>query len=523
MTTFPSKPTGWTVAFGAGVATALLMVPLALWLGMGVGALASNTVRAAVPALLLAWGLPPLAVVGMEAWVSRRQGAAPGRTGWAVVLALGTQAGVMAGAIGLHASARRPGEAGLLTLVLAVLLPAGVTGALRAPKRSGVARSPPGASLPLGLLLLLGLPEGAEAGCPERALWPAKEWPSASLPEGSEPARRDFEAYAFTRQEPAGARKGIRTDGVLLIHRGRLVYERYAPGWTAQRRHLGWSMSKSVTNALTGLAVAQGALALEDSLCKYVKSSRESACAIQVRHLLEFSSGLDWQEGYEDGPLQTSSVLAMLYGEGRADMVSFITSHAQRDAPGTSWEYSSGDATLLAAVVGSAMRARQADGWEWRLLFEPVGVHSAVWERDSRGVLVGSSLLYATPRDWAKLGFLFLNDGCWEGRRLLPEGWVARSTAVSAPLRQKRLYWEPGDVQGWQFWLNRRVPGVQDGKPWPHVPEDAYAMRGHWGQSVTVIPSMDLVVVRLADDREPGAFELDAFLARALALVGQTP
>ncbi|WP_263436628.1 serine hydrolase domain-containing protein [Stigmatella hybrida] len=523
MTTFPSRPTGWALPFGVGVATALVMVPLALWAGMRLGTLSSNTVRAAVPALLLVGVVPPLAVVGMEAWVIRRMGAAPGRTGLAVALALGTQVLVLAGAIGLHASARRPGDAALLTGVLAVVLPLGVTGALRARGRSGAeALRASGASLPL-CLVLLGLPGGADAGCPERSLWPTQDWASAPLPAGHEPALRAFEDYAFTRKEPASERKGIRTDGVLILHRGRLVYERYAPGWTAQKRHLGWSMAKSATNALTGLAVAEGALALEDSICKYVKATRESACAIQVRHLLEFASGLDWQEGYENGPLQTSSVLAMLYGEGHGDMVAFITSHVQRDAPGTSWEYSSGDTTLLAAVVGAAMRPRQPEGWEWRLLFEPLGVRSAVWERDGQGVLVGSSLLYATPRDWAKLGFLFLNDGCWEGQRLLPEGWVAQSTAVSGPLRQKRLYWDPGDVQGWQLWLNRRVPGVQDGKPWPHVPEDAYAMRGHWGQSVTIIPSLDVVVVRMADDREPGAFELDAFLARALALVGQRP
>ncbi|MDC0712278.1 serine hydrolase [Stigmatella sp. ncwal1] len=512
--------TGWGFPFGVGLGTALGVGPLALWAGVWVGAGSLNTVRAALPALLLVLALPPLAVAVMEAWASRRQGLGPVRTGRALGLAFGTQVGILGGAIGVHASARRLGDAALLVLVQAVLLPGVVTWALKARRRAGtLAAKASGVSL----LVLLGLADRAEAGCPERDAWPTKDWSPGVLAAGHEPALRAFEQYAFTRQEPAQERKGVRTDGVVIIHRGRLVYERYAPGWQAGRRHLGWSMSKSVTNALTGMAVARGALALEDSICKYVKSSRESACAIQVRHLLEFASGLDWQEGYEDGPLQSSSVLAMLYGEGHADMVSFITSHVQRDVPGTSWEYSSGDTTLLAAVVGAAMRPQQAEGWEWKLLFEPVGVHSAVWERDGKGALVGSSLLYATPRDWAKLGFLFLNEGCWEGQRLVPEGWVAQSTAVAEPLRKKRLYWDAGDVQGWQFWLNRPVPGVQEKRPWPHVPEDAYAMRGHWGQSVTLIPSLDVVVVRMADDREPGAFDLDAFLSKALALVGETP
>ena len=130
--------------------------------------------------------------------------------------------------------------------------------------------------------------------------------------------------------------------------------------------------------------------------------------------------------------------------------------------------------------------------------------------------------MHATPRDWAKLGFFFLNDGCWEAERLLPEGWMAASVTVSEPLKQKRIDWEDGDVQGRQFWLNRRVPGFQDEKPWPDVPEDAFAMRGHWSQSVTIIPSLDLVVVRMADDRNKG-FNFNTFLQRAIAVVEGTP
>lgn len=375
----------------------------------------------------------------------------------------------------------------------------------------------------LGLLVVvLVVPRLAVAACPERDTWPTQDWPQGALPAGREQALKAFEDYAFTLEGKDEDRNGIRTDGVLIIHRGRLVYERYARGFKASQRHLGWSMSKSVTNALTAVAVGHGAVSLDDSICKHVKVTNEAACAITVRNLLEFSSGLDWKEDYENGSLQTSSVLAMLYGEGRQDMVGFITSHVLRDKPGTSWEYSSGDATLLAGVVEAAMRPRFGDGWEWKLLFEPVGARSAIFERDGKGTLVGSSLMHATPRDWAKLGFLFLNDGCWEGQRLLPEGWVAHSVAVPESIKQKRVDWDPGDVNGWQLWLNRPVPGFQEQRPWPNAPEDAFAIRGHWGQSVTIIPSLDLVVVRVADDRKK-AFDLNAFLARAIPLVESAP
>jgi CubicO group peptidase (beta-lactamase class C family) len=492
------------------VAAAIGVVPLSLLVGRWVGALSSNVVLAALPALLIVLIVPPLGVVGAQAWLGRSLGLArSSRWGRTVGLAVGVHLVVVVGAVWMGASARRVGDAALLTLVEAVVLATVATWGARRWALSV-------------LLALLAVPRLASAACPEREPWPTREWTPGALLAGREQALAAFEQYAFTLVGKDEERKGVRTDGVVIIHRGRLVYERYARGFKAEQRHLGWSMSKSVTNALTGVAVAHGALSLDDSICKHVKASSEAACAITVRNLLEFGSGLDWKEDYEDGGLQTSSVLAMLYGEGRRDMVRFITSHALRDKPGTSWEYSSGDTTLLAGVVGAAMKPRFGEGWEWKLLLDPVGTRSAMWERDPQGTLVGSSLLHATPRDWAKLGFLFLNDGCWEGQRLLPEGWVASSVAVSEPLRQKRVDWDPGDVQGWQLWLNRRVPGFQDEKPWPDVPEDAYAMRGHWGQSVTVIPSRDLVVVRLSDDRER-AFKLNTFLSLALALVEDAP
>jgi CubicO group peptidase (beta-lactamase class C family) len=373
------------------------------------------------------------------------------------------------------------------------------------------------------LAAVLALPARA-ADCPPRPSWPTESWPEAPEALASrQPQIKALEDYAFTPTGKDEERLGIRTDAVVVVHRGRLLYERYARGWSGDKRHLSWSVSKSFTNVLTGLAVARGALTLEDSLCKHLRPAREEACAIKVRHLLEFSSGLDWRETYEGKGNQASSVLAMLYGVGRRDMVSFITSHPLRDEPGTSWEYSSGDSTLLAGVVGAALQPRLGPRWAWELLFHPLGMKSATWERDNQGVLIGSSSLYATPRDLAKLGYLFLNDGCWEGRRLLPEGWVADSTRPSAAMRARRVDWEPGEVQGRQWWLNQRVPGVQPELPWPSVPEGAYAARGHWGQSVTVIPSRDLVVVRLADDRQEQVFRLDTFLKHVLALVEETP
>jgi len=378
-----------------------------------------------------------------------------------------------------------------------------------------------GAMAVAGALLTSGA--WAQDSCPVRDSWPVPAWPSNVAAVGQTRADQiqALEDFAFTLTGPDRERVGTRTDGVVIIHDGAIVYERYARGWTPEKRHLSWSVSKSFTNALTGIAVMKGVLGLEDSVCQHLETGVSGPiCDLKVQHLLEFGSGLDWMETYEGQSNQASSVLAMLYGQGRQHMARFVWSHAFRDPPGTSWAYSSGDTTLLMHVVGNALTRPPTDlgaDFPWTELLNRIGAGDTAWERDAAGTFVGSSYVHATPRDLARLGFLYLNDGCWNGVRLLPPGWVGASVVPSSAFLTRRLYWEPGDVQGRQFWLNTPVPAAEIPTPWPDVPEDAYAMRGHWGQSVTIIPSLDLIVVRVADDRD-GTFDFNRFLSLAIAV-----
>lgn len=374
-------------------------------------------------------------------------------------------------------------------------------------------------SVLLVCVLAFPTPASAEA-CPSREHWPTAGWPSAQaeVAEAHAAEIKALEDYAFTLVGQDADRKGIRTDAVVIVQGGKLIYERYARGFDATKRHLSWSVSKSVTNALTGIAQGLGALALDDSICRHVKSAGGDACRVTVKNLLEFASGFDWKEVYEDESNQASSVLAMLYGVGRRDMAAFVASHALRNEPGTTYRYSTGDATLLAGVVDAALRPAHGDNFAFDLLFDPIGLTSATFERDGKGVFVGGSYFYATARDLAKFGFLFLNDGCWDGQRILPEGWVFDSTQVSAPYLNRREEADNEYVEGRQWWLNRPSPDAPHVLPWPDVPGDAYAARGHWGQSAAVIPSLDLVVVRYADDRESGAFDFNHFLKLAIAV-----
>ncbi len=359
----------------------------------------------------------------------------------------------------------------------------------------------------------------AQSTCPTGVTWPGEAWPDVSAQVAAQKADaiRALEDYAFTLEGADEERRGLRTDGVVILRGGQLLYERYARGHDASKRHLSWSVSKSFTNALVGIAVGQGRMSLDDSVCEYLTwaaDEEEDKCGITVRHLLEFSSGLDWQEVYEGASNQSSSVLSMLYGAGHKDAARFILGHDLRDPPGESWMYSSGDSTLLMAAVQAAMQPEHGERFAWTQLLTPIGMRGAVWERDRAGTIIGSSYLYATPRDLARFGYLLRHDGCWDGTRILPEGWVAGSTQVSEAMTKKRLHREPDDVQGRQFWLNKAVPGVDEARPFPDLPEDAFFARGHWGQSISVIPSWDLVVVRVGDDRE-GGFDLERFLLLA--------
>jgi CubicO group peptidase (beta-lactamase class C family) len=384
----------------------------------------------------------------------------------------------------------------------------------------------------LAALLLAAAPLATSppVTCPVLPAWPDTDWSVAAPP--AEPARRGaveaLERYAFPPRAPG--RKGIRTDGLVIARGGVIVHERYAEGYGPASPHVAWSCTKSLTSALAGVALARGTLGLDDSICRHLSQPAPQLdftvgqleqlrphCDVSVRHLLQLASGLDWNESYEGMNLQGSSVLAMLYGVGRADMAGFVRSHPSVAPPGTRWNYSSGDSVLLSAVVRSALEPSLGKDWPGAALFEPLGMRSATLERDAAGTPVGSSFLHATPRDLARFGLLYLADGCWQGRRILPEGYVAASTAVSAPSRSPAAHRQAGDVYGLGWWLNRPVAELGQPAPWPGVPEDAFAARGHWGQLVAVIPSLGLVVVRTGDDREQGAFDVARFLALAVA------
>ena len=291
-------------------------------------------------------------------------------------------------------------------------------------------------------------------------------------------------------------RDDLGTRAVVVVKDGEIVAERYAEGFTPDTPQLGWSMSKSVASLVAGRLVHEGLLSVGDAGLR--EEWKDERAEITVEHLLRMTSGLSWDETYDLG----TPITQMLYAE--PDMADYVASREGAHEPGSYQQYSSGSTNLLCDVMTEVAGVR-AD-LPRRELFAPLGLASAVLEPDASGTPVCSSYLWATPRDWAAIGQFALQDGVWDGDRLLPEGWMEWSTSVVDVEETE----DPAYAAGW--WANRLSDGSLDD---PVLPEDAYSARGHDGQRIVVVPSEDLVVVRLGFTpviEETGVSELTADL-----------
>jgi hypothetical protein len=275
-----------------------------------------------------------------------------------------------------------------------------------------------------------------------------------------------------------------RTRAVVIVQDGHIIGERYADGFSNETRLPGWSMTKSVLSALIGILVGEGRITPTDSDLLQQWSTHDPRAAITVEDLLRMRSGLRFAEVYED---LSSDVIEMLFNQ--TDAAAYAAGRPLDAPPGTVWSYSSGSTNILSRIARTIVGEEQYPEWPRRALFERIGMSSAMMERDASGTFVASSFMLATARDWARFGQLYLQDGVWEEERVLPEGWVGFSTT---PTPQS-----PHAIYGAHWWLKLK-PEIGGGTAAANrIPPDAYFAIGHEGQTLTIIPSRRLVVVRL--------------------------
>jgi len=313
--------------------------------------------------------------------------------------------------------------------------------------------------------------------------FPTEAWPEGALdPRADAAAIEKLLEHAFASPEPDDLE---RTHGVVVVQRGELVVERYAPDVSPDDTFTSWSMAKSITNALVGILVRQGRLDVSRPIPVPEWPEGDPRRRITVDQLLRMVDGLRFREAEHLGggsvryyPEEESDVIPMLFGHGKADVAAFAATLPYQAEPETRWNYNSGASNLLARLVGETVGGGEAGmrAFMERELFGPLGMHTAKPRFDEAGTFIGSAFCYCSARDFARFGLLYLRDGVWAGRRILPEGWADYSRSPSAL--------SPDGTYGAHFWVTPGSLGL-------------FSCQGAFGQRTFMSPKLDLVAVRL--------------------------
>jgi CubicO group peptidase (beta-lactamase class C family) len=337
---------------------------------------------------------------------------------------------------------------------------------------------------------------------PAGVAWPTRDWQVGELP-----GDMDRPSFDLAMTEAfGGADIGYgQTRAVLIVQHGRIVFERYAPGFDQNTRLISWSMAKSFTQAFVGAAALQGRLSIEAPMGNPHWGAGDRRSSITWRQWLSMVDGQKYVEIGATGVMDNGAA-HLLYGEGADDTAAYAASLPLIHDPGAHWNYNSPGIVLVADALTRLIvpdprnaidRRNRMRAWMDQSLFTPIGMHPIV-EFDPAGTFYGSALIWATARDFARFGYLYLRDGVWDGRRLLAPGWVdfAR-TRGSDPHT---------DIYGAGWWL---TPSSGQGSP-IHAAirdaalADAFMAQGHEGQLIVVVPSRDMVVVRLGLFQDTG-------------------
>ena len=281
-----------------------------------------------------------------------------------------------------------------------------------------------------------------------------------------------------------------RTRSVIVIYKDKIIAEKYDTGFDKNSKILGWSMTKSVTATLFGVLQKQGKIDINNP-APIAEWANDERAKITINDLLHMNSGLEWEEDYT----KISDVTQMLFLD--TDMSKSQIDKPLAGKPNATWNYASGTTNLLSGILRKQFKTHQEylDFW-YSDLIDKIGMNSMLVETDMAGNYVGSSYSWATTRDWAKFGLLYLHKGNWNGEQILDESWVR---FVATPTNTSN------GKYGAHFWLNA-------GGKFPDVPKDMFYCSGYQGQMAAIFPSHDLVIVRMGLKEDP-EFDFNGLLS----------
>jgi CubicO group peptidase (beta-lactamase class C family) len=325
-----------------------------------------------------------------------------------------------------------------------------------------------------------------DAGPASPSLLPEIAGPSVVEPASGALKAAIDRAFVETKSGPQR-----RTKAIVVVHDGRVIGERYAPGYGVDTPLIGWSMTKSVTNALLGILVREGKLEVDEPAPIAAWANPEDPRhAITIDNLLRMNSGIEFGQSLHSDWTSAFDPSAQMEFDA-PDMAGMAEKARLADPPGTKWNYSNGNTLVLSRIIrdkvgGDALSVLR---FAHRELFDKLGLQHATLEFDGAGTPIGSSHMWATARDWARFGMLYLDDGVVGGQRILPAGWVDYSARLT-----------PGSEDygyGAGFWTNRGSSPMVKMRVRAGMPPDSFMARGSQGQIAIIVPSARLVIVRL--------------------------
>jgi CubicO group peptidase (beta-lactamase class C family) len=356
------------------------------------------------------------------------------------------------------------------------------------PRRRAVYNSDQGCTiLPRGAEAVFFEPVPVPRNIPDRETTP---WPTGDVGAYHEELPPEIDAERLEAAlDWAMAQEGHNTRALVVVYKGKIVGERYAPGFTKNTPQISWSQGKSIAATLMGVLIQQGALALADPApVPEWQEADDPRKQIRIMDLLRMSSGLGFENlGLFDARAWTAENEHFVIYFDAVNVFDHAVNQPQEIPPDSQFRYRNSDPLTVTRIAKQTVEARGENFllFPQRAVFDRIGARNFVLETDAWGNFIISGYDFGSAWDWARFGLLYLNDGMWEGERILPEGWT-EFVSTPAPADPRMSY-------GGFFWLNR-------GGMLPRAPEDAFSSAGFMGQYTVIIPSREMVLVRLGPD-----------------------